>query len=360
MSHILNDIKNFGYKANEVYIEKYYKFPSFLMTNESYSSISDSSKITYMLFKNEFRRALHEKWIDENGMLYLQFTQQKLMQLLNCYQGKVTKIINELESHNLIAVVKGEFDIKKKKNEKNKYYLLQPNITAEDLFIKDNNESEYKNSEDYIDSLEPSRDAIFASRDNSPETLDNNGNAKIASRNNCAETLDNSGNAKIAQHYYINNNLDTNRHLIDTEQDQQQDRILLDSFVEIMKDESIATFIPERVLGLIKAFSSSYAEAQQTVRTIHNAKNKAQKETGQVVAFEELVHYGVNPDAGLYNTLIKAYQKQKTEQVENIQNLIFVYVKNWFIEKPIAYKQQLSQSTELPKVSLVDWSRSEN
>ncbi|HFD3445516.1 TPA: replication protein RepA, partial [Enterococcus faecium] len=35
---------------------------------------------------------------------------------------------------------------------------------------------------------------------------------------------------------------------------------------------------------------------------------------------------------------LKAYQKLKTEKVENIQNLIFVYVKNWFIEKPIAAK----------------------
>jgi len=179
--------------------------------------------------------------------------------------------------------------------------------------------------------------------------------AKIAIQQKDSNINDPSQIAKIAINKYKYKDSDTNRHLIDTEQDQQQDRILLDNFVEIMKDESIATFIPERVLELIKTFSGSYADAQQTVRTIHNAKNKAQKESGQVIAFEELTNYGINADAGLYNTLLKAYQKQKTEQVENIQNLIFVYVKNWFIEKPIAYKIQLDQKEELPEVTIDSW-----
>ncbi|KAF3363554.1 replication protein RepA, partial [Enterococcus faecium] len=129
-------IKNWGYKATNVYIEKYYKFPSFLIQNSKYSKMKDSSKIAYMLFKNEFRRALHEKWIDDDGLLYLEFTQADLMDKLNCYQGKVKTILNELETYNLISVVKGEFNPKTKKNEKNKYYLLQPEISADDLFIQ--------------------------------------------------------------------------------------------------------------------------------------------------------------------------------------------------------------------------------
>ncbi len=111
-------IKNWGYKATNVYIEKYYKFPSFLIQNSKYSKMKDSSKIAYMLFKNEFRRALHEKWIDDDGLLYLEFTQADLMDKLNCYQGKVKTILNELETYNLISVVKGEFNPKTKKMKK--------------------------------------------------------------------------------------------------------------------------------------------------------------------------------------------------------------------------------------------------
>ncbi|HAQ2878680.1 TPA: replication protein RepA, partial [Enterococcus faecium] len=277
----------------------------------------DSSKIAYMLFKNEFRRALHEKWIDDDGLLYLEFTQADLMDKLNCYQGKVKTILNELETYNLISVVKGEFNPKTKKNEKNKYYLLQPEISADDLFIQNS----------FDDDLSETIDKSTSSR-----------NAEIARREKTAETLDNTGNAEIAQDYYINKSLDTKRHLKDTETDQLQNQVLLDNFVEIMKEDSINTFVPEKVLSLIKTFSNTYEEAQQTVTTIHNAKHKAEELEKTVVVYEELESYGIDADKGLYMTLLKAYQKQKTEKVNNLQNLIFVYVKNWFIEKAIAAK----------------------
>ncbi|HCD3862978.1 TPA: replication initiator protein A, partial [Enterococcus faecium] len=295
----------------------YYKFPSFLIQNSKYSKMKDSSKIAYMLFKNEFRRALHEKWIDDDGLLYLEFTQADLMDKLNCYQGKVKTILNELETYNLISVVKGEFNPKTKKNEKNKYYLLQPEISADDLFIQNS----------FDDDLSETIDKSTSSR-----------NAEIARREKTAETLDNTGNAEIAQDYYINKSLDTKRHLKDTETDQLQNQVLLDNFVEIMKEDSINTFVPEKVLSLIKTFSNTYEEAQQTVTTIHNAKHKAEELEKTVVVYEELESYGIDADKGLYMTLLKAYQKQKTEKVNNLQNLIFVYVKNWFIEKAIAAK----------------------
>ncbi|HAQ2758301.1 TPA: replication protein RepA, partial [Enterococcus faecium] len=284
-----------------------------------------------------FRRALHEKWIDDDGLLYLEFTQADLMDKLNCYQGKVKTILNELETYNLISVVKGEFNPKTKKNEKNKYYLLQPEISADDLFIQNS----------FDDDLSETIDKSTSSR-----------NAEIARREKTAETLDNTGNAEIAQDYYINKSLDTKRHLKDTETDQLQNQVLLDNFVEIMKEDSINTFVPEKVLSLIKTFSNTYEEAQQTVTTIHNAKHKAEELEKTVVVYEELESYGIDADKGLYMTLLKAYQKQKTEKVNNLQNLIFVYVKNWFIEKAIAAKlanEQRETFNELPTVSTENW-----
>ncbi len=348
-------IKNWGYKATNVYIEKYYKFPSFLIQNSKYSKMKDSSKIAYMLFKNEFRRALHEKWIDADGLLYLEFTQADLMDKLNCYQGKVKTILNELETYNLISVVKGEFNPKTKKNEKNKYYLLQPEISADDLFIQNSFDDDLSET---IDKSTSSRNAEIARREETAKILANTGNAEIARREKTAETLDNTGNAEIAQDYYINKSLDTKRHLKDTETDQLQNQVLLDNFVEIMKEDSINTFVPEKVLSLIKTFSNTYEEAQQTVTTIHNAKHKAEELEKTVVVYEELESYGIDADKGLYMTLLKAYQKQKTEKVNNLQNLIFVYVKNWFIEKAIAAKlanEQRETFNELPTVSTENW-----
>ena len=280
---------------------------------------------------------MHEKWIDDDGLLYLEFTQADLMDKLNCYQGKVKTILNELETYNLISVVKGKFNPKTKKNEKNKYYLLQPEISADDLFIQNS----------FDDDLSETIDKSTSSR-----------NAEITRQEETAKTLDNTGNAEIAQDYYINKSLDTKRHLKDTETEQLQNQVLLDNFVEIMKEDSINTFVPEKVLSLIKTFSNTYEEAQQTVTTIHNAKHKAEGLEKTVVVYEELESYGIDADKGLYMTLLKAYQKQKTEKVNNLQNLIFVYVKNWFIEKAIAAKlanEQRETFNELPTVNTENW-----
>ncbi|MGX2947046.1 replication initiator protein A [Enterococcus alishanensis] len=353
-------IKNNGYKATESYIEKYYKFPSFLIQNEKYSKMSDSAKITYMLFKNEFRRSIHENWVDSDGILYFEFTQADLMSKLNCYQGKVKSIIEQLEKFDLILIDKGEFNPKKKKNEKNKYYLLKPEVTADDIFIQSQFEKsvELERHLDSVKNIEEStlfRDAKTAHRNVGAETLDNTGNAKIARRNKTAETLDNTGNAKIAQEYYINKNLDTNRHLIDTEKDKLQNQIFLDNFVASCHMSQVPTFIPDKVLQLIATFSPNVEIASQTVKTIHNAKYKAQEQTGTTIVFEELEQQGINAEEGLYQTLLKAYQKNKTEKVKDIQNLIFVYVRNWFIEKPIALIQQDQNQESLPDVSMDSW-----
>jgi hypothetical protein len=134
---------------------------------------------------------------------------------------------------------------------------------------------------------------------------------------------------------------------------------LLENFVTLMKDDSIATFVPENVLNLIKTFSSTLKDAMKTVKIIHNAKYKAEQELQTKIVFEELPLYGVNTNE-LYNTLLKAYQKQKTETVNSIDNLIFTYVKNWFIEKAgqAVLQANQQQSKSGPKIPMHDWSES--
>ncbi|BDP75654.1 hypothetical protein EfmAA96_34390 (plasmid) [Enterococcus faecium] len=58
------------------FVEPYMK-NSFLIQNSKYSKMKDSSKIAYMLFKNEFRRALHEYTSRPNGQIKLLPRQSK-------------------------------------------------------------------------------------------------------------------------------------------------------------------------------------------------------------------------------------------------------------------------------------------
>ena len=307
--------------------------PKVFFTNEKYLNLSNDAKITYMLLKARFDYSVQNNWVDSEDNIYFIYTIEELMRLLNCREGKISKIKKELEAAGLLKQKKGRI---KKANGKiettpNLLYLGKPEVTSEDVF-KINEEE---------------------------RLIPNPVNAKIANTEKASDTNSSPVNAKIADNIlYSNNSLDTNRHNIDTDKDQLQDQLLLENFVDIMTDSSFDTFIPTNVLKLIKTFSNSYSEAQQTVKTIHNAKHKAQESKNTIIVYEDIEYYGVDADKGLYMTLLKAYQKQKTEKVDNLQNLIFIYVKNWFAEKAIPAKLAHEQNTEtnpLPAVNIENW-----
>ncbi|HFP9075698.1 replication initiator protein A [Enterococcus faecium] len=302
------------YKSKEIYREKYYQMPKVFFTNEKYMDLSNDAKIAYMLLKDRFDYSVKNNWVDSDDNIFFIFTVEELMKLLQCREGKVSKIKKELEKAGLLKQKRGRVNKRDGKIESmpNLLYLGKPEVTNQDVF------------------------KIMEEEDNTDTTVI----------------------AKIADNLFYSNSIDTNRHIIDTETDQLQNQVLLDNFVDIMKEDSINTFVPENVLNLIKTFSSTYEDAQKTVQTIHNAKKKAEELEQTVVVYEELESYGIDADKGLYMTLLKAYQKQKTEKVNNLQNLIFVYVKNWFVEKAIAAKlanEQRETFNELPTVSTENW-----
>lgn len=129
------------------------------------------------------------------------------MDILNYGEKKIVSIKKELEKVDLL------YQKRVGLNQPNRLYLGKPNATAQDVYLQENK----------------------------------------------VQSLDTSGTVKKTAYLYKDNNIDTNRHYINTDKDQLQDQMLLDNFVEIMKDDSIATFIPEKVLNLIKTFSPSYA-----------------------------------------------------------------------------------------------------
>lgn len=289
----MTDFKFF--KADRVYNELFYQFPKVFIVSDEYKKMKDSTKIAYMLLKARLEIAISKRQIDEEGNVYFTYTTNELCSVLNCQKQKAIAIKKELESFGLLLQKQMGFNKQLGKNNPNRLYLAELKVSENDIYLLEKFDRENR------------------------------------------ENVDKSEGMKIIPE--LNNNiLDTNRHNIDTEKDRLQDQLLLDNLETIMTNDSIATFVPERVLNLIKTFSSSYSEAQKTVQTIHNAKKKAEIESDISIVFEELDSYYVNAEQELYTTLLKAYQKLKTEKVENIQNLIFVYVKNWFIEKPIAAK----------------------
>lgn len=273
----MTDFKFF--KADRVYNELFYQFPKVFIVSDEYKKMKDSTKIAYMLLKARLEIAISKRQIDEEGNVYFTYTTNELCRVLNCQKQKAIAIKKELESFGLLLQKQMGFNKQLGKNNPNRLYLAELKVSENDIYLLEKFDRENR------------------------------------------ENVDKSEGMKIIPE--LNNNiLDTNRHNIDTEKDRLQDQLLLDNFETIMTNDSIATFVPERVLNLIKTFSSSYSEAQKTVQTIHNAKKKAEIESDISIVFEELDSYYVNAEQELYTTLLKAYQKLKTEKVENIQNLI--------------------------------------
>lgn len=334
--------------ANETYKALFYQLPKVLFESNKYIDLSNDSKIAYAMLKDRCEYSLQNNWIDEDGNIYFIFTTEELMELLHCKNGKVAKIKRELQDFGLLLSKRippkrlqdGSFE-----SVPSRLYLGQLDLTATDVYM----EKEPLTAED-------SKNAKIALLNKPQEIRDFPKNAKIALLEETPTNQPFPENAKIARNLYKTNNLDTKRHLLDTETDQLQDQLLLDNFTTLMQDPSIGTFIPEKVLNIIKVFSANYTEAQQTVKTIHNAKHKAETESGVAIIFEELdLLYGLNADHALYTTVLKAYQKQKTEKVENMQNLIFVYAKNWFVEHAVAAITQAEETDSLPKVTMHNW-----
>ncbi|HCW2820116.1 replication initiator protein A [Enterococcus sp. FR088] len=336
----MTNIKERGYSYQNSYSELFWKFPQFLLKNEKYKSMKDSSKIAYMLFKDKISLALTNNWIDEDGMIYLIFQQKDIMEMLNCYQGKVKSTLDELEKYGLLEVVRGGFDAKAGKNIANKYYLLQPELKKEDLYLSANTNSKTLDSSGY---------AEIARREKNSETLDSSGYAEIARREKNVEPLDNSGYAEIAQvkdNIYINNSLDT-IDTIDTKKERLQQQLLLDQFSEVQEN----TFLNKDSLKFIAAFSDTIQEAHEMVGTIIRAKTKVEKEYNIVLIGED---YQEEID----KCLRRVMHKIKTDStVKSPKGLFYKSFYNIFVECTIEKKSHLNKNStdNTPEITTHNW-----
>ena len=243
------------YKSKEIYREKYYQMPKVFFTNEIYKSLSNDAKIAYMLLKDRFDNSVKNNWVDSEDNVYFIYTVAELMTLLNCREGKVSKIKKELEAVNLLKQKKGRV---KKMNGKiettpNLLYLGKPNVTSEDVF-KINEEQNNVNP-------------VIAKIANTEKVNDINENPVIA---------------KIADNLFYTSYLDT-LDTLDTKKEALQQQLLLDQFSEVQEN----TFLSKDSLKFIAAFSDTIQEAHEMVGTIIRAKTKVEKEYNVVLIGED-------------------------------------------------------------------------
>ncbi|EOJ59669.1 replication initiator protein A [Enterococcus faecalis] len=325
------------YKSKEIYREKYYQMPKVFFTNEVYKSLSNDAKIAYMLLKDRFNNSVKNNWVDSEDNVYFIYTVAELMTLLNCREGKVSKIKKELEAVNLLKQKKGRV---KKINGKiettpNLLYLGKPNVTSEDVF-KINEEQNNVNP-------------VIAKIANTEKVNNINENpviAKIANTEKVNDINENPVIAKIADNLFYTSYLDT-LDTLDTKKEALQQQLLLDQFSEVQEN----TFLSKDSLKFIAAFSNTIQEAHEQVGTIIRAKTKVEKEYN-------IVLIGENYQDEIDKCLRRVMHKIKTDStVKSPKGLFYKSFYNLFVECAIEKKSQLNKksNSNTPGVITHNW-----
>lgn len=85
--------------------ERYYKLPKILFEDEKYMDMKLEVKVAYSILKDRLELSLSRGWIDEEGAVYLVFSNSKLMKLLGCSKSKLLSIKKILKEYDLIDEV---------------------------------------------------------------------------------------------------------------------------------------------------------------------------------------------------------------------------------------------------------------
>ncbi|MCG1130682.1 replication initiator protein A [Staphylococcus epidermidis] len=124
------------FNIQQQYRQKFYQLPKVFFTNDKYIQLSNDAKIAYALLKDRLDLSINNNWFDENGDIFFIYTNENLKTILNCHKAKLIKIKKELTEADLLE------QIRCGQGKPNKLYLMNPEITKEDIYeIKKQEES---------------------------------------------------------------------------------------------------------------------------------------------------------------------------------------------------------------------------
>ena len=90
------------YYGNEADQYSFYRIPKILLTDRCYKGVSLEAKVLYGLLLDRMGLSARNGWLDDNGRVFLYFTQEEAMTMLDCGKDKATKLFRELEGTDLV------------------------------------------------------------------------------------------------------------------------------------------------------------------------------------------------------------------------------------------------------------------
>ena len=312
-------------KADNRYKELFFQFPKVLYYSQKYKKkLSLSAKAAYMVLMDREEYSLKNEWIDENGNVYFIFTNQELADLLDVSPRTVINIKKELENANLLLQKKMGFNPKTGKNEPNRLYLAELEVSATDVYLR----GEYDKKV--------------------PQSLATSGNANSAPPHSSVEelpqTLATSGGANSALNLY-NNFLDTSLDNIKDTQEldfssynfseaqlKAQNQDLVKNSKSFLKEGTHELFLSEEAINLLQMWCNSPQQLKKMIGIILNAKNAVCKENEELGVFFVLEEEALQEK--ILNTLRRYFNaiRAKENKITNYENYLFGSMKNMFAE----------------------------
>ena len=110
--------------------DRFYALPKVLFENPIYEDMRLDAKVAYAMLKDRLDLSFKNNWIDENGNIYLVYSNSNLMKIRSCSKSTLLRIKKQLTEYGLIHEV--QQSTSKSGNLANRVYLglLQDDTVA--------------------------------------------------------------------------------------------------------------------------------------------------------------------------------------------------------------------------------------
>lgn len=72
--------------------ERFYALPKILFESDFYKEMRLDAKVSYAVLKDRLSLSFKNNWIDEDGYVFLVYSNSKLMEILNCSKSTLLRI----------------------------------------------------------------------------------------------------------------------------------------------------------------------------------------------------------------------------------------------------------------------------
>ncbi|WP_208560318.1 replication initiator protein A [Marinilactibacillus kalidii] len=321
------------------YREKFYRLPKVFFTNDVYKKLSNNAKLAWAILRDRVDLSQKNNWVDDKGDIYFIFTNKELMGILNIASTSTLNTVKkELLNSKLLEQEKRGL------NKANRLYLLNPDVTMDDIY-------EIKHQENnLISELEEKEfeNTNFEKKDS--QSADKSGHSKIEqpvseNRNSIFERLDvrksNSNDTDFIKTKDIKDIKDNKNNISQADlnsilrkNNKENDSILI---TEYINQQSLEKKYGTNFLNVLKNYSKGEFDLfNQFIKTIDYAVKSAETDTNSSIEIGLLedLYYSNDLRQDLTQTLYNVLLKIRTDKYQKIKDpkaYLFISIKQTII-----------------------------